>query len=1389
MNAQRQTNTFVKGMNMDLDYSIIDSSQYNYAENIRVIANDNSSTGVMQNIEGFRKLNPSVTLMSEEIVHVNTIRDWAIVFTKKGDNFNIYRYDFGASETDPVVATIASNVALDIPTIDGHYAVSSVCRWESDDLVKIYWCDGEHQIRVLNVADTYTNLDVDSLNIAPKGQLPPLMFYGIGTGGLKSGKYQYGYQLFNPRTSETSLSVLSPIIYVSAGSNTSDSQSAYGSEAESNSGKSIRLQTTVDGNAFSMARIIQLYYASNTAEPVITVIDEVSVSGNTLFYEDKGGSVIDELTLEEFNGLSTYLFTPKVIESKDNILFAANITEQTWDITDEDMEAYEFDPRAFRCNQSGNIRLLSNSSQGTLEFNVSELSSSTTQQRLKQHDCICPANQDDDSEYIYTRTSTGTYVPGGIGKNISYRFLITNLVESDATTNNTGYAVDNYRLNAGRYSTSNLMLYYPEAPLTMIDSVRLQSGVNGPLVLNYSNSEIESKVRGYMRDEIYRFAIVFYNEENVASSAHWIADIRMPKASKSGYEIFSCSARVDLSSSTETNQLEVVTHPLGIQFTVNIPSNMIQDKHITGYEIVRCERTISDRTVIAQGIVSEVCNYDSTNTLVAYPYLTYSSVHGMISQNGTYTHAFQFSDSMSDEYFMFVSPEICVNRENAAEIVERANMIEGLYKLRSSITPDYTIGDGEPVEGDWQSMSRYEGDKVKIMAGAKTVKVNNSEIVSTNSRNFSKNDGWAYTTAYAHDSETIESEAQNAVRIDAEYFYNTVLAKYYNKITTGSYGSAAIQDIVIATDTDPFDYDNEAWMTKATNIGNMVYYNWAWGDHKAAGNEDSSDNVRKAGPHGVCAVFQSSNMTSVNSLVGGGGELAAGPADAVTVLVANLKQSVTPYGGDSYANRQNSTYISTGTYVDLVSDPNRTAVNVFGGDTYVGVLDYATTMQAFSNASDDYSQPEHFFNRAYIGAYIPVESSVNLSMRTDRVGTSKTYEDGTGYSNHFVQNNITQIGTIYAQNTPLYAYNDAYSAEPVAKTYVSRSMYSIDNLHTDTRVLNSEAKTNLEVTDSWTKFRVANYIDVDTRFGSINNMKLFNNNLVFWQTDAFGTLAVNERSLIQDNNPGALTLGTGGILARFDYMTTKNGSKENQLRVATQSDSTIYWYDYDRNEICGFDGQLQTVSKLKGVQSYLHDNKDTFTLDPVTVYDKKYNEVMFTLEDKTLTFNEQIGAFTSFYTFKPDWWAEFSDRLFIYNNLAVYKYNAGNEMDMLTGKDKISYVKFIVNENYPQTKTFDNVEYGGDFTYETNFDNIYFETKRQTSFTLTQDDIDYREDTYKFCIPRNSLELNEAEQLVNKSYRDRMKGKYLVCHYKYDCNGGNTFKVPYISTAYRNSLI
>ena len=53
----------------------------------------------------------------------------------------------------------------------------------------------------------------------------------------------------------------------------------------------------------------------------------------------KGGSLVSELSIDEFNSLANYTFVPGVIESKDNRLFAANLTEETWDV--------EYDARAF----------------------------------------------------------------------------------------------------------------------------------------------------------------------------------------------------------------------------------------------------------------------------------------------------------------------------------------------------------------------------------------------------------------------------------------------------------------------------------------------------------------------------------------------------------------------------------------------------------------------------------------------------------------------------------------------------------------------------------------------------------------------------------------------------------------------------------------------------------------------------------------------------------------------------------------------------------------------------------------------------------------------------------------------------------------------------------
>ncbi len=131
----------------------------------------------------------------------------------------------------------------------------------------------------------------------------------------------------------------------------------------------------------------------------------------------------------------------------------------------------------------------------------------------------------------------------------------------------------------------------------------------------------------------------------------------------------------------------------------------------------------------------------------------------------------------------------------------------------------------------------------------------------------------------------------------------------------------------------------------------------------------------------------------------------------------------------------------------------------------------------------------------------------------------------------------------FSQEKRAYLYNTAYSITPDILSFTKSEYNSIYSDKYDCRVYYSNLKTNGENTDSWLKFKSANFIDVDTRYGEITQMKLFKDTLVFWQERATGMLSVNERTLIRDANDVNIILGNGDVLQRYDYLTTEYGMK------------------------------------------------------------------------------------------------------------------------------------------------------------------------------------------------------------------------------------------------------
>ena len=134
-----QTNSFTSGMNMDVDVNLIKDNQYRYAENVRIITNDNGTTGALQGIEGVRKYNGNIT-NDEVVIGATTIDKMAIIFTKVIVNGNyshnkVYRVE-GFDDSTPKQTVILQG-DLKLCEYPNETNISCVANYETDTNINV----------------------------------------------------------------------------------------------------------------------------------------------------------------------------------------------------------------------------------------------------------------------------------------------------------------------------------------------------------------------------------------------------------------------------------------------------------------------------------------------------------------------------------------------------------------------------------------------------------------------------------------------------------------------------------------------------------------------------------------------------------------------------------------------------------------------------------------------------------------------------------------------------------------------------------------------------------------------------------------------------------------------------------------------------------------------------------------------------------------------------------------------------------------------------------------------------------------------------------------------------------------------------------------------------
>lgn len=525
------------------------------------------------------------------------------------------------NETSPVIYRVwYGSGLLELSTKNPIYD-NIVCRYESNELQKIYFADGNNNLRWCNVAMTTENLNANLTRYASEFDMLNSVTFSkpyldsMATGRLKTGVVQYAYRLYKLKGPETKFSPASEFVHLTDKSESAANTSLYKGQSELDksgsqniSGKGCNIQIDNIDTSYDRIEVVAIHYTSIINDPEISIVGRFNVT-STLNFLDDGSYNQGTYSLNEFRTLGGLLFSPKTIASKDNKLFAGNVTINYWDV--------DFDARAYRWAADGYCRMSDVNDYTSYYRNFSDAGGwikfpsgphpSSWDDIPTDFDCLNRFNDvindgTASNQYMYQKTNANNAlrILGGEGPNIKYRFGTKSMTADDQTSFKT--------MQVGQDTDDDNPSFY-----------------------NYASPFKATKI-SYRRDETYRVAIVFQNSKGQESYPKWIGDIRFPRGSETEdgitnkYRFF----HRDGPAKAKPMYLEV--------YVKNMPEGA------TGWRIVRVERQEKDKTVIAGGVLG------AWRSSLGSPYIFYS-ISGIRYQNLALS-------MLESKLFQFMSPEI-----------------------------------------------------------------------------------------------------------------------------------------------------------------------------------------------------------------------------------------------------------------------------------------------------------------------------------------------------------------------------------------------------------------------------------------------------------------------------------------------------------------------------------------------------------------------------------------------------------------------------------------------------------------------------------------------------------------------------------------------------------
>jgi len=1276
-NFPKHINTFIGGMDKDTSLNKFENTKYLHADNYRILTEDGSTSGALKSIKG-TSLKWALPQYYSYAGHTY-IRDKIVLFAR-GDRVNVSNDNIYYFDPTGVTGTLGASELkyqgdLEIPA---DTIVDAVGRYESTNIQKVYFTDGTNPLRFCNLLDTnLSGSDPSYLNIFPTFEQSAIDIdtdnNPIQGGNLTGGIIQYTYVLYSINGAETTFGALSIPTLLADGQVDDSYLNIKGVDAETNVNKSVLVTlTNPDSDFFTRVRLIAVHYKDPYINPEIRIVGEYKIDDSIDILDT--GTSIGSYTAEEFNSLKN-LFTCQHLETKNNYLFAANITEDYIDLPTS-----VYDTRAYRFSSATNEAIIEDSEGNETEISSTEINANPTNWGIDaDHDCICPYNDGFDAlttidSNLKRQYNSGTpSTLGGEGPNIKYEFVQFTM---DLSSKHNTYTQS--------YGNSPTVDSGSGTPSTYLH--------DGAGTYGFQYNPYFSDNLTFQRDEIYRFAIVFFDDKGRQTFPKWIADIRMPNYSD-----------IDFYDSTTTMEATA----FNVRFTVNITQDLI-DADIVGFKIVRADRDVLNSTVLDAGYMGSLKPHDNSLTGYIFPADICMYNNGHESMTGT---ASVDTSNLSDSYKEYITPELNYNLSNFLNIGEYFHATHRFeYDGALAHRPGAT-----------SSPANYSADSIIIKK-------------------------YITETTFDDPAGSPSNPYQQKFDIDDSRIFSDQSYQGINDSTAFN--------IPLGTST-VWNYSHGARSIDGTTVGDQA--------------------------RGTCLVVKG---TSADGTLGTNDVFAANytgtPDGALYVL---RRRDITPYGGNTYSDRVNTQYIECSEYKDVSSlVAGNTSQETAYGDTIIGIFEHIRTF---------IPTPEHGCTNLEV-LYLPVETKINLGLDHGERFYELLQGDWSNENLLGIKETVgvhewdATTGDFYTQTKPLYDYNLVYSRPQNIKTYIPEPLDFSDTAinQSDIKVIASERKINGELNDSWATFKFNNELEVDGAYGEITDLINYQGRLLSFQERALAVLSVEDREVVTATDGQLLALGSGGILTRKDYISTKNGTNYKQSIIHTPE--TLLWYDDNNDAIYTIQSLNEpSLDKVKGMASYFRDKSIS---DVRTGYDREFNEILINLKtgastNEVLVYNTLTQSFVSFYDMP---WADY-----IHNDDYIYGiYDGGtnyvtqlHNQDTFTlyGSDFDAELHIVVNPKEEGIHRFDSLKwmtralnYSDVENFSITFDSLQAYNSYQT--TPVYEDSTYFKKRFRTW-KHNTLRDNTTN-------KPRLRDSYLVVKFIFDSGNNRSLLVNDIITHY-----